>query len=212
MIECRGVGARAGRFALRDVTFTVPEGGYAVLAGPTASGKTTLLETIAGVRSAVSGTIRLRDVDVTRTPPELRRIGFAYQHAYLFPHLSVAENVAYGAADDGIAPSLLERFGVTALSSRGVTALSGGERQIVALCRALATRPRVLLLDEPFSAIDRERREQVRALVAAAHTELGTTTLHVTHDEADLLPLPAQRLEMRDGRVSAFRVASASAV
>ena len=202
MIACHDVSAHAGSFALHDVSFSVPERGYAVLAGPTASGKTTLLETIAGVRRVGGGMIRLSDVDVTHTPPELRRVGFAYQHAYLFPHLSVAANVAYGAADDGIAPALLERFGVAALGSRGVTALSGGERQIVALCRALATRPRILLLDEPFSAIDRERREQVRALVAAAHAELGTTTLHVTHDEADLLPLPSQRLEMRDGRVS----------
>lgn len=202
MIECHEVSARAGSFALHDVTLSIPERGYAVLAGPTASGKTTLLETIAGVRHVVSGAIRFDNIDVTHTPPELRRVGFAYQHAYLFPHLSVAANVAYGAAGDGIAPALLERFGVAALASRGVTALSGGERQIVALCRALATRPRILLLDEPFSAIDRERREQVRALVAAAHTELGTATLHVTHDEADLLPLPAQRLEMRDGRVS----------
>jgi len=202
MIDCRDVSAYAGSFALHDVTFTVPERGYAVLAGPTASGKTTLLETIAGVRPTQRGAIRLCGADVTRTAPELRRVGFAYQQAYLFPHLTVAANVAYGAADDEIAPSLLERFGVAALASRGVAGLSGGERQIVALCRALATRPRVLLLDEPFSAIDRERREQVRALVAAAHTELGTTTLHVTHDEADLLPLPAQRLEMRDGRVT----------
>lgn len=202
MIACHGVSARAGRFALHDVTFAVAERGYAVLAGPTASGKTTLLETIAGVRSTLHGTIRLSGADVTRRPPEHRRVGFAYQHAYLFPHLTVAANVAYGAADDTIARVLLARFGVEPLSSRGVTALSGGERQIVALCRALATRPRILLLDEPFSAIDRERREQVRALVAALHGELGTTTLHVTHDEGDLLPLPAQRLEMRDGRVT----------
>lgn len=201
MIACHDVGARAGAFALCEVTFTVPECGYAVLAGPTASGKTTLLETIAGVRPLSAGGIELNGVDVTRTPPEQRRVGFAYQHAYLFPHLTVVANVAYGAADDAIVGSLLERFGVASLSSRGVTALSGGERQIVALCRALATRPRILLLDEPFSAIDRERREQVRAIVAALHSEWATTTLHVTHDEADLLPLPAQRLEMRDGRV-----------
>lgn len=202
MIVCRDVSARAGAFALRSVTFTMPDGGYAVLAGPTASGKTTLLETIAGVRPALHGSIHLSGADVTHTPPEHRRVGFAYQHGYLFPHLSVAANVAYGAADGAVAHSLLDRFGVAALSSRGVTALSGGERQIVALCRALATRPRILLLDEPFSAIDREWREQVRALVATLHGELRTTTLHVTHDDGDVLPLPAQRLEMRDGRLA----------
>lgn len=201
MIDCRDVGARAGAFVLRDVTFTVPHGGYAVLSGPTASGKTTLLEVIAGVRPISAGTIRLGDADVTRTPPELRRVGFAYQHAYLFPHLSVERNVAYGAAGDGTARALLDRFGVASLAPRAVTALSGGERQIVSLCRALATRPRILLLDEPFSAIDRERRDRVRATVAELHTELGATTLHVTHDESDVLPLAAQRLELRDGRL-----------
>lgn len=201
MIGCHRVSARAGAFVLHEVTFAVPRGGYAVLSGPTASGKTTLLETIAGVRALVAGSIHLDDTDVTITPPELRRVGFAYQHAYLFPHLTVERNVAYGADDGAIARALLDRFGVAALAPRSVTTLSGGERQIVSLCRALATRPRVLLLDEPFSALDRERRERVRATVAKVHVELGATTLHVTHDESDLLPLDAQRLELRDGRL-----------
>lgn len=201
MIACHDVCARAGSFTLRDVSFVVPAGAYTVLAGPTASGKTTLLEVIAGVRPIVSGMVHLHGEDATRMPPEQRRVGFAYQQAYLFPHLTVAENVAYGAADASIAPSLLERFGVASLASRSMAALSGGERQIVALCRALATRPRILLLDEPFSAIDRERRAEVRALTAALHGELHATTLHVTHDEADVLPLAAQRLEMRDGMI-----------
>jgi ABC-type sulfate/molybdate transport systems ATPase subunit len=199
MIGCHRVSARAGAFVLREVTFAVPRGGYAVLSGPTASGKTTLLETIAGVRTLVGGSIHLDEADVTYTPPELRRVGFAYQHGYLFPHLTVERNVAYGAADETVARALLDRFGVAPLAARAVTTLSGGERQIVALCRALATRPRVLLLDEPFSAVDRERRERVRAIVAALHAELGATTLHVTHDESDVLPLEAQRLELRDG-------------
>lgn len=205
MIGCHRVSARAGAFVLHDVTFAVPHGGYAVLSGPTASGKTTLLETIAGVRPLVAGSIQLDDADVTDTPPELRRVGFAYQHAYLFPHLTVERNVAYGAADDSIARTLLDRFDVASLAPRSVTTLSGGERQIVSLCRALATRPRILLLDEPFSAIDRERREHVRAIVARLHAELGATTLHVTHDESDLLPLPAQRLELRDGALAGAR-------
>ena len=203
MIDCRAVAARAGTFTLRDVTFTVPSGGYAVLSGPTASGKTTLLETIAGVRPVLAGAIRLGHADVTHTPPELRRVGFAYQHAYLFPHLTVERNVAYGASDGALARALLDRFGVAALAPRTVTTLSGGERQIVALCRALATRPRILLLDEPFSAIDRERRERVRAIAAELHAELGATTLHVTHDESDLLPLSAHWLELREGRLVA---------
>lgn len=201
MIECRGVTARAGEFMLRDVDLTVPAGGYAVLAGPTASGKTTLLETIAGARTPVAGGIVLDDVDVTALPPERRRVGFAYQHGYLFPHLDVVANVAYGAREPGVARELLERFDATTLAPRRVGALSGGERQIVALCRALATRPRILLLDEPFSAIDRERRDAVRNVVAALQREWRMTTLHVTHDESDVLPLEPMRLEMRDGQL-----------
>lgn len=201
MIECRAVTTRAGDFTLRDVAFTVPAGGYAVLAGPTASGKTTLLETIAGARTPVAGRILLDDADVTTLPPERRRVGMAYQHGYLFPHLDVAANVAYGARDSQIARQVLERFDALALASRRTTALSGGERQIVALCRALATRPRILLLDEPFSAIDRDRRDAVRNAVAALQREWAMTTLHVTHDESDVLPLVPLRLEMRDGRL-----------
>jgi ABC-type Fe3+/spermidine/putrescine transport system ATPase subunit len=202
MIECRGVTARAGEFTMRDVSFAVPAGGYAVLAGPTASGKTTLLETIAGARTPLAGRIVLDDVDVTTLPPERRRVGMAYQHGYLFPHLDVAANVAYGARDPSVARELLARFGALALAPRRVGALSGGERQIVALCRALATRPRILLLDEPFSAIDRDRRDAVRDVVAALQREWATTTLHVTHDESDVLPLEPLRLEMRDGRLT----------
>lgn len=202
MIECRGVTARAGEFTLRDVDLAIPAGGYAVLAGPTASGKTTLLETIAGARAPIAGRIVLDDVDVTALPPERRRVGMAYQHGYLFPHLDVAANVAYGAREPGIAHDLLARFDATSLASRRVGALSGGERQIVALCRALATRPRILLLDEPFSAIDRDRRDATRHVVAALQREWAMTTLHVTHDESDVLPLEPVRLEMRDGRLS----------
>lgn len=201
MIACHGVTARAGAFTLRDIDLAVPAGGYAVLAGPTASGKTTLLETIAGARTPVAGRIVLDDADVTALPPERRRVGMAYQHGYLFPHLDVAANVAYGAREATIARDLLERFDALGLAPRRTTALSGGERQIVALCRALATRPRILLLDEPFSAIDRDRRDAVRTVVAELQREWAMTTLHVTHDESDVLPLAPLRLEMRDGRL-----------
>lgn len=201
MIACHGVTARAGEFTLRDIDLTVPAGGYAVLAGPTASGKTTLLETIAGARTPLTGRIVLDDADVTTLPPERRRVGMAYQHGYLFPHLDVAANVAYGAREPSVARELLDRFGAGALAPRRSTALSGGERQIVALCRALATCPRILLLDEPFSAIDRDRRDAVRTVVAELQREWSMTTLHVTHDESDVLPLSALRLEMRDGRL-----------
>lgn len=157
--------------------------------GPAGSGKTTLLETIAGIIPQRAGTLRLMGRDMAGVPPERRGIGFVYQRGYLFPHLSVAENVSYGTADDAFARDLSERLGVSALLERDVRGLSGGEQQLVAIARALAARPRVLLLDEPFSALDPRRRSLVRRTVRALHEELGITVLQVTHDfsEAGLL-------------------------
>ena len=189
MIEVENLEARAGMFRLSDVTFTVPTGGYGVVIGPAGSGKTTLLETIAGVLPQRGGTLRLDGRDARGEPPERRRVGFVYQQSYLFPHLSVERNVTYGAADAGLARDIAHRLGADALYDRPVRALSGGERQLVALARAVAMRPSVLLLDEPFSALDPRRRMTVRRAVRAIHRELGLTALQVTHDftEAGLL-------------------------
>jgi molybdopterin-binding protein len=194
VIEAQSLGARAGAFALRDVSFVVPTGAYGVVIGPAGSGKTTLLETIAGIAPQTAGSLLLGDASgrarqATALPPEARGIGFVYQHAYLFPHLSVRENIAYGAASEETAAEVAARLGADAFHDRAVAALSGGERQLVALARALATRPPILLLDEPFSALDPRRRTQVRREVRAVHREWGTTVLQVTHDfsEAGLL-------------------------
>jgi molybdopterin-binding protein len=189
MISLRSVNASAGSFRLTDVSFDVPQGGYGVVIGPAGSGKTTLLETIAGVIKTSSGTIMLGGVDRTHTPPESRRLGIVYQHAYLFPHLSVRDNVAYGAASQDVARDMSERFGVIALASRAVESLSGGERQLVAMARALARRPDVLLLDEPFSALDPRTRAFARRTVRTLYHEQRFTVLQVTHDftEAGLL-------------------------
>jgi len=153
--------------------------------GPAGSGKTTLLETIAGIIPQRSGILRLMGRDMASVPPERRQIGFVYQRGYLFPHLSVEENVGYGAADQSFVRELSERLGVTALLQREVRGLSGGEQQLVAIARALAARPRILLLDEPFSALDPRRRSRVRRTVRALHGELGMTVLQVTHDFAE---------------------------
>ena len=189
MIDCRALSARHGSFRLADVSFVVPTGKYGVVIGPAGSGKTTLLETVAGVIPATSGALFLHGRDATALAPETRRVGLVYQHAFLFPHLSVAANIAYGAATAEVAEGVARRFGADALTGRPVRALSGGERQLVALARAFACRPSVVLLDEPFSSLDPRRRTIVRREVRALHREWGLTTLQVTHDftEAGLL-------------------------
>jgi molybdopterin-binding protein len=189
VIDVRSLGARVGDFELRDVTFSVPAGSYGVVIGPAGSGKTTLLETIAGIIPQRAGTLLLDGRDVAGVPPERRRIGFVYQLGFLFPHLSVEENVVYGASDATFAREVARRVGADAIYGRSVRGLSGGERQLVAIARALATRPSILLLDEPFSALDPHRRALIRREVRALHRELGMTVLQVTHDftEAGLL-------------------------
>jgi len=189
MIETRGLSARVGSFTLREITLTVPAGAYGVVIGPAGSGKTTLLEAIGGILPVSAGAVRLGGRDVTRLPPEERGVGLVYQHGYLFPHLTVAHNVAYGTTDAAGAREIATRLGAADLWAREVRSLSGGERQLVALARALARHPSVLLLDEPFNALDPRRRSRVRREVRAIHRERGLTVLQVTHDftEAGLL-------------------------
>jgi molybdopterin-binding protein len=185
MIRLDGIGAVKGRFALRDVSFALDTGAYGVVIGPAGSGKTTLLEVVAGLLPPGRGTVSLAGTDARGVPPEERGVGLVYQHAFLFPHLSVRENIAYGAADSASIDEASTRMGVVALLDREVRGLSGGERQLVALARALARRPRLLLLDEPFSALDPRRRTLIRREVRALHRAWGLTTLQVTHDFAE---------------------------
>ena len=189
MIDIRALSARLGDFELRDVTFDVPASAYGVVIGPAGSGKTTLLETIAGVAAVRSGEIHLHNRNVTTTPPDERGVGLVYQHGYLFPHLSVLDNLRYGARDAAVVDELVARFEIAPLRERDVRSLSGGERQLVSLARALARRPAVMLLDEPFAALDPRRRGKTRREVRALHREWGFTALQVTHDftEAGLL-------------------------
>lgn len=201
MIDLRALNARVGDFRLADISFSIPSGQYGVVIGPAGSGKTTLLEAIAGVTSVSSGTLLLDGRDMRGVPPELRGVGLVYQHAYLFPHLSVVENIAYGAADESTVNELLERFRLTPLSGRDVSSLSGGERQLVALARALAVRPTILLLDEPFSALDPRRRAETRREVRAIHRDWKLTALQVTHDFSEAGMLGDVAILLDGGRV-----------
>lgn len=201
MITLEGLSTRVGDFELRDVSFSLGTGEYGVVIGPAGSGKTTLLETIAGVVPALSGRVRAAGRDVTREPVNRRGVGLVYQHAYLFPHLSVAGNVGYGAVDAAESREIMHRFGVDALASRDVRSLSGGERQLVALARALSQRPPVLLLDEPFSALDPKRRSLTRRLVRDLHRAWGMTVLQVTHDFAEAGLLGDVAVLLDQGRV-----------
>ncbi|NUQ91591.1 MAG: ATP-binding cassette domain-containing protein [Gemmatimonadaceae bacterium] len=188
MIELRDVTVRQGAFALDGATLAVGRGQYGVVLGAAGAGKTTLLEAVAGLRPLVRGTVLLDGDDVTALPPERRHVGMVYQRSLLFPHLDVRRNVAYGARGRSI-DEAVERTGIAALLGRDVRTLSGGESQLVALARALASGPRVLLLDEPFAALDPPRRAAMRRTMRAWQRERGLTVLHVTHDvnEAALL-------------------------
>lgn len=207
MIRLDGVAVRVGRFSLADVTLEVPVGGYGLVIGPTGSGKTTLLEAIAGHTALRAGRIVLRDVDVSHAAPERRRVGFVYQHYHLFPHLTVGENIGYGIRGQGSAVrgervrELAELLGLTPLLERGVEGLSGGEQQRIALARALAPRPTILLLDEPFAAVDPATRRGLRRELRALHEREGITTLQVTHDFEDAMRLGDVVAVLAGGRI-----------
>jgi molybdate/tungstate transport system ATP-binding protein len=201
MISVRSLSARRGNFAIRDVSFDVPRSAYGMIIGPAGAGKTTTLEAMAGLIPARSGHVILGGQDVTTALPEERRVAIVYQHAYLFPHLTVRDNVHYGSRDVTAADDLADRFGVAQLGSRDVRTLSGGERQLVAIVRALASAPEFLLLDEPFAALDPRTRAGVRRALKVVHAERGFTVLHVTHDFSEAGSVGDVAILMDAGRV-----------
>jgi sulfate/thiosulfate transport system ATP-binding protein len=199
--------------ALDGVSIRAREGELLALLGPSGSGKTTLLRAIAGLETIEGGRILLDGEDATGIPARERRIGFVFQHYALFRHMTVSENVAFGlrARPRGQRPPereiadrvgrLLEMVQLGAFARRRPAALSGGQRQRVALARALAIEPRVLLLDEPFGALDAKVRRDLRRWLRGLHDRLGLTTLFVTHDQEEALELADRVAVLNHGRL-----------
>jgi ABC-type Fe3+/spermidine/putrescine transport system ATPase subunit len=193
MLEIEGLCARAGGFALTDIHLRVGEGACHAVLGPSGSGKSTLLNAVLGTLPVLSGRLHLNGEDITHLPVERRHLGYVPQRLGLFPHLSVAGNLAYSARarriPDGEFRPLLDRLveitGIGHLLDRRPATLSGGERQRVALVRALAANPRLVLLDEPFTALNESLRRELWWLVKDLQRERGLTVLLVTHDLAE---------------------------
>ncbi len=209
MIELDKVAIRAGDFELKDISFRVDTGQYAVLMGRTGRGKTTILEAICGLRKVASGKIAVQGTDVTDWSPADREIGYVPQDLALFPTMSVADHLRFALhirkASKGQIQSrtaeLAEMLGIDHLLNRTIAGLSGGESQRVALGRALSFRPAVLLLDEPLSALDESSRGEMQSLLRRVQATTGVTTLHVTHNESEASALADCRYEMIDGKV-----------
>ncbi len=198
-----------GEFTLGPISLALERSDYLVLLGPSGCGKTTLLRSVAGFLPVGPRTIFLEGRDVSQDPPQRRRIGYVAQHADLFPHLTVAENIAFGLRYAPVprdkraahVARIARLMGVDGFLSRAPDTLSGGEARRVALARSLAVRPRVLLLDEPLSMLDPNARAGMRRALAAVHEELGTATIHVTHDREEAWSMRSRVAVMHAGRI-----------
>jgi sulfate transport system ATP-binding protein len=209
-IVVRGANKHYGDFAALDnVDFEVPSGSLTALLGPSGSGKSTLLRAIAGLDLPDTGTITINGKDVTHISPQRRGIGFVFQHYAAFKHLTVRDNVAFGlkirkkpkAEIKEKVDNLLEVVGLAGFQTRYPNQLSGGQRQRMALARALAVDPEVLLLDEPFGALDAKVREDLRAWLRRLHDEVHVTTVLVTHDQAEALDVADRIAVLNKGRI-----------
>jgi sulfate transport system ATP-binding protein len=213
-IQVRHLHKAFGDFAaLDDVSLDVPGGELVALLGPSGSGKTTLLRIIAGLEPADGGSVHFHGEDATTKPVRERQVGFVFQHYALFRHMSVFENVAFGlrVRPRDSRPSeadirrqvmgLLELVQLDVLAQRRPSELSGGQRQRIALARALAVKPRVLLLDEPFGALDAKVRKELRRWLRRLHEDVHVTSLFVTHDQEEALEVSDRVVIMNHGRV-----------
>ncbi len=209
MIEIKNLTVDLGDFVLKDASLKVEEGEYFIILGPTGAGKTVLLETIAGLYPAKSGQVFLDDQDITNLEPEKRGIAFVYQDHVLFPHLSVWNNIVFGLkrrkkSKEEIRETanwIIDLLKISHLVKRKPATLSGGEKQKVALARALVIRPRALLLDEPLSALDPETKETVQRELRRIHDQLGLTIIHVTHDFEEAVSMGDRIAVIGEGRI-----------
>ncbi|HEX8084194.1 MAG TPA: sulfate ABC transporter ATP-binding protein [Solirubrobacteraceae bacterium] len=210
MIKVNSVTKRFNGFvALDDVSIDVPDGSLTALLGPSGSGKSTLLRVIAGLEQPDAGSVEVGGEDATHLPAQKRDVGFVFQHYAAFKHMTVRDNVAFGLSirkrpKDQVrrkVDELLELVGLAGFHSRYPSQLSGGQRQRMALARALAIEPRVLLLDEPFGALDANVRADLRAWLRRLHDEVHVTTVLVTHDQEEAMEVASNLVVLRDGRV-----------
>ncbi len=209
MLSLTGLYVEFRSFALHNINLDIKSGDYFMLVGPTGAGKTLLLETIAGLHKVKNGKILLDDRNITLLESEKRDIGMVYQDCALFPHLSVVENIVFGLKVKHIAKQSIKKeldeitslVGVGHLVDRKPDKLSGGEKQKVALARALAIKPSLLLLDEPLSALDPETRESLQLELKRIHQELSITVIHVTHDFDEALVLGKHIAVIGEGRI-----------
>jgi len=202
--------------ALNGVSLAIDDGSFVALLGPSGSGKTTLLRIIAGLETADSGHILFGGEDVTDRSVQDRRIGFVFQHYALFRHMTVAENIAFGltvmkgrarpkkAAIQARVQKLLDLVQLPDLGKRFPSQLSGGQRQRVALARALARDPAILLLDEPFGALDTKVRRELRVALREIHDRVGLTSIFVTHDREEAFALADKVAILSNGRIEQY--------
>jgi sulfate transport system ATP-binding protein len=209
-IEARHVSKHFGEFAaLDDVSVTVGDGALMALLGPSGSGKSTLLRIIAGLETPDEGEVVIGEEDVTETPARSRGVGFVFQHYAPFKHMSVHDNVAFGLSVrkrpkkeiDARVKELLGLVRLDGLAERYPSQLSGGQLQRMALARALAVQPKVLLLDEPFGALDAQVRGELREWLRRLHEEIHVTTIFVTHDQEEAMEVAEQIVVMNKGRI-----------
>ena len=210
-IQISGLTKKYGQlYALESVDLEVKSGEFLTLLGPSGSGKTTLLMAIAGFNRPDAGSIRFGDTEVILTPPHKRNVGMVFQSYALFPHMTVAENIAFPLKLRGVnaterierAKTALTTVQLDGLGDRDIDQLSGGQRQRVALARAFVFRPRILLMDEPLSALDKKLREQMQIELKHLHEQLGVTTVYVTHDQREALTMSDRIAVINHGRLA----------